>query len=155
MARLRVWPKAMNGFTGKNTGRVHLMHLTLGDDIIPCIEAECQRLNLQTGIVMSGIGSLRKATFHYTNANTEKPEDVFVTLDKTMEVVALQGIILEGKPHLHVQLSANGSECYGGHMEEGCEVQYLVELAILEVADLPLGRRAGAYGTVTHFEWLK
>ena len=112
-------------------------------------------MNIQTGVVLSGIGSLRKAVFHYTSADTEKPQDAFVTLEKIVELISLQGIILEGQPHLHVMLSSDGSTCYSGHMEIGCEVQYLVEIAILEAADMPVGRRAGKYSTVTHFEWIK
>ena len=130
------------------------MHLTEGDDVFDCIASECKRVNIQSGVVMSGIGSLRKVCYHYTNATTEKPQDDYVELDQVMELVSLQGIILECEPHLHFMLSSGGTHCHGGHVERGCEVQYLVEIAILEVPDMPLGRRSGKYGTVTHFERL-
>ena len=35
---------------------------------------------------------------------------------------------------------------YAGHMEPGCEVQYLAELAILELKDLPLTRKLDEFG---------
>ena len=35
---------------------------------------------------------------------------------------------------------------YTGHMEPGCEVQYLAELAILELPELPLIRKSDEFG---------
>lgn len=143
----------MEYFSGNNTGRVHLLHLTHGDDLLKCIRQACKELGIKTGIVTSGIGSMRKTVYHYTDAKTEKPKDIHITIDNIAELVSLQGIILEGEPHLHALFTEGGGEvCHGAHVEEGCEVMYLVEISIIEAADLPVGRRAGKYGTVTHFE---
>lgn len=40
-------------------------------------------------------------------------------------------MIAGGDPHLHVVVSCGENEVYGGHLEEGCEVLYLAEVAIL------------------------
>ena len=144
----------MTEFIGNETGRVLLLHLTVGDDVRQCIEDACKKNGIQTGVVTSGIGSMRKIYYHYTAATTEKPEDVYETVEKPMELVSLQGIVLEGEPHLHMLATEGGHNVYSGHMELGCEVQYLVEISVTEVKDMPLGRRAGEYATVTHFEWL-
>lgn len=145
----------MEIFTGKQTGRVHLLHLTQGDDLLISIRQAAKDLGIKTGIVTSGIGSLRKTVYHYTDAKTEKPKDVFVTVDNVTELVSLQGIILEGEPHLHAMFTEEGGKTgHGAHVEEGCEVLYLAEISIIEAADLPVGRRAGKYGTVTHFEYI-
>ena len=142
----------MEMFTG-TTGRVHLIHLTHGDDLLKSIRQACKELGVQTGIVTGGIGSMRKIVYHYTDAKTEKPKDVDVTVDNISELVSLQGIILEGESHLHALFTENGGGlCHGAHVEEGCEVMYLAEISILEAKDLPVGRRPGKYGTVTHFE---
>jgi len=143
----------MTYFTGENTGRVHLLHLTNGDDIIKSIRQACAELGVKTGIVTSGIGSLRRMVYHYTDALTEQPKDVHVDKNAIGELVCMQGIILEGEPHLHAMFTEAGGEiCHGAHVEEGCEIQYLAEISIVEVANLPVGRRAKKYGTVTHFE---
>ena len=144
----------MKTFTSKNGGRVHLIHLTEGDDLLKSISEAAKTLHIETGIVTSGIGSLRKVVYHYTNATTEKPQDEFCTVNSVCELVSLQGIILEGEPHLHGLMTIGGGTCHSGHVEEGCEVQYLVEISIIEVEDFPVGRRAGKYGTVTHFTWI-
>lgn len=145
----------MKTFTGLKTGRVHLLHLTRGDDLLKSIRKAAEDLDIKTAIVTSGIGSLRKTVYHYTDAKTEKPQDVFVTVEQVTELISLQGIILEGEPHLHALFTENGGKtCHGGHVEEGCEILYLSEISIVEAEDLPVGRRAGKYGTVTHFEEL-
>ena len=144
----------MTSFIAENSGRVLLLHLTKGDDLLKCIEQGVKEAKIQSGIVTSGIGSLRRFHYHYIMATTDEPKDAFDIIEKPLELDCLQGIILEGKPHLHAVVTDMGTNCYAGHLEEGSEVQYLVEVSILEIPNLPLGRRAGKHGTVTHFEWL-
>lgn len=145
----------MKDFLANHTGRVALLHLEKGDDLLKSIEEGAAKNGIATGIVVSGIGSLRRASYHYIGATTDKPRDEYITVEKPLELVALQGILLEGKAHLHAMIAEEGSKSHAGHVEEGCIVQYLAEISIVEVADMPLGRRAGQYGTVTHFEWLE
>jgi len=143
----------MEYFTGKQTGRVLLIHLTHGDDLMKSIRQACKEIDLKTGILTGGIGSMRQTVYHYTDAKTEKPKDVHVTVDRIAELVSCQGIILEGEPHLHALFTeTGGAVSHGAHVEDGCEIMYLAEISIIEVDDLPLGRRPGKYGTVTHFE---
>jgi len=145
----------MTSFLAPGTGRVLFLHLTKGDDLVKSIVEACKEAGLETGVVMSGIGSLRRFHYHYIQATTDEPSDVYEIIENPLELAALQGIILEGKPHLHAVVSEAGTKTYSGHVEdEGSEVQYLVEISILEVKDIKIGRRAGKYGTVTHFELL-
>ena len=144
----------MMSFTGPGTGRVLLLHLTKGDDLIKSIEQGIKEAGIQSGVVTSGIGALRKFRYHYITTTSDESTDVFETIEKPLELVCLQGIILEGRPHLHGMVSAYGSESYSGHVEEGCEIQYLAEISILEIMDMPLGRRIGQHSTISHFERL-
>lgn len=131
-----------------------LIHLTRGDDLHACIRDAVASAGIKTGIVTSGIGSLRKLHYHYIDATSDKPSDVFETIERPLELVSLQGIVLEGEPHLHLLATEAGHNAYAGHLEIGTEVQYLAEISVLEIEDMPLGRRSGQYGSVTHFEWL-
>ena len=144
----------MTSFCAKHSGRVLFLHLTKGDDLLQCIEKGVKDAGIQTGIVATGIGTLRKFHYHYIMATTDEPNDVFETIEKPLEISSLQGIILEGKAHLHIVTSEQGTKSYSGHLEEGSEVQYLAEISIIEVDDMPVGRRSGNFGSVTHFEWL-
>jgi len=145
----------MTSFLAPESGRVLFIHLTKGDDLVKSITQACKEAGIETGVLMSGIGSLRRFHYHYIQATSDEPSDVYEIIERPLELAALQGIILEGKPHLHAVVSEEGTKTYSGHVEdEGSEVQYLVEISILEVKDIKLGRRAGKYGTVTHFEVL-
>ena len=57
------------------------------------------------------------------------------------ELCAMQGLVLNGVPHFHMVCSAPGNESFCGHVEPGCEVQYLMEIALMEVKDMALTRR--------------
>ncbi|MDR1560531.1 MAG: DNA-binding protein [Clostridiales bacterium] len=144
-----------SAFVSESTGRAVLIHMTVGDRLLETIREEAKRLNIQSAIVTGGIGSLRKAVYHYIEAVTEEPRDAYKTVERPMELVSLQGIVLEGEPHLHMAATEEGGGvCHSGHVEEGCEIQYLAEISLIELKNLPLGRRAEKYGTVTHFELL-
>jgi predicted DNA-binding protein with PD1-like motif len=129
--------------------------MAVGDKLLETVRDECKRLGIMTGIVIGAIGSLRKLVYHYTETTSEQPRDTYKSIEKPMELVSLQGMLLEGEPHLHILASESGNICHSGHLEEGSEVQYLAELSIIEALDLPLGRRTGKYETVTHFELLE
>ena len=144
----------MTSFMTESTGRILLLHLTRGDDLLKSIEKGVKEAGIQCGIVTSGVGSLRKFHYHYIGSTSDEPQNINEIIEKPIELASLQGIILDGSPHLHVVATEKGSKSYAGHLEEGCEVQYLVEISISEIKDIPLGRRAKEYGTVTHFEWL-
>jgi len=135
----------MKSFVANDFGRLLFIHLSKGEDILKSITEEVRRQGIKSGIVVSGIGALRKATYHYIGTTEDLPTNMFRTIDKPLEMSSLQGLILEGVPHLHITFSEE-SQTYAGHLEEGCEVQYLAEIAILEVKDLPVGRRPNAYG---------
>ena len=144
----------MTNFIADCTGRFLALHLTNGDDLLKCIEKGAGDAGIQSGVILTGIGSLRKLHVHYISTTTDKPEDIFKVIEQPLELLCLQGLILEGKAHLHVAASGQCSQTYTGHLEEGSEVQYLAEISILEIKDFPVGRRTKQYGTVSNFEWL-
>ncbi|MGC9064006.1 MAG: PPC domain-containing DNA-binding protein, partial [bacterium] len=93
-----------------------------------------------TGIVVSGVGSLLKARIHIVASNDFPPEDDFLDFDGPLEIVSLQGIIAKGEPHLHISIVNREFRSFSGHLEEGCLILSLCEIAILKVEDLKLGR---------------
>lgn len=146
--------RMMKDFLGGTVGRSLFVHLTAGDDVLLSIREACRKNNIQTGILTSGIGSMSQIHYHYILSTDEKPRDEFETVKSPLELINLQGVILEGEPHIHMMATESGHQAYAGHLEEGCLVQYLVEISILEILDAPLGRRADDYATVTHFQWI-
>ncbi len=82
---------------------------------------------------------------HVITNTDELSVNKYITIEKPIELGAAQGIIIDGEPHFHLIIS-EPDNMYAGHMEPGCEVQYLAELAILELKDLNLTRKLDKLG---------
>ena len=135
----------MKTFTTTNYGRTVIMHLGKGECILESVQKEIDRLGIKNGVLLSAIGSLRKASLHVITNTDELSVNEYITVEKPIELGSAQGIIINGEPHFHLTISEPG-KMYAGHMEPGCEVQYLAELAILELTDLNLTRKLDEFG---------
>lgn len=135
----------MKSFVASGPGRAVVLHLGKGDLLLESIESECRRLGIRDGVVLSCIGSMRKAVFHVIMGTDDDPVNEFITLERPMEIGSVQGVILDGAPHLHIVCS-DPQRVYTGHLEPGTEIQYLCEISILELGGLSLTRRKDAFG---------
>ena len=131
----------MKSFTSQEYGRVVVIHLGKGELLQESISAELQRLGISNAILLSCIGSLRKLTMHVIADTNDLATNEFVTIEEPIEIGAVQGIVLNGEPHFHIVCSAPGNRHFTGHLEDGCEVQYLVEISLVEIKDMRLTRR--------------
>lgn len=135
----------MRTYTTNQYGRTVIIHLGKGEKLLESLTEEIKRLHLKNGILLSAIGSLRKASLHVITSTDDLPVNQFITVEKPIELGAAQGLIINGEPHFHLVISEENS-LYAGHMEPGCEVQYLAELAILELLDVDLTRKTDTFG---------
>ncbi|QHQ59665.1 DUF296 domain-containing protein [Anaerocolumna sedimenticola] len=135
----------MKTFTTTNYGRTVIMHLGKGECILESVQKEINRLGIKNGVLLSAIGSLRKASLHVITNTEELSVNEYITIEKPIELGSAQGIIINGEPHFHLTIS-EPDKMYAGHMEPGCEVQYLAELAILELKDFNLTRKLDEFG---------
>ena len=135
----------MKTHVGSQYGRHVVMHLGKGELVLESIQSEIERLNIRSGIVTSGIGSARKIVYHRIGSLANEPLNLFFTEEGPMEIGAFQGLIIDGEPHLHIVCySENGA--FSGHLEPGCEIQYLAEIGIIELLDADLVRRVDEFG---------
>lgn len=135
----------MKSFTTNSYGRTIIIHLGKGEKILESLTAELKRLDVRYGILVSAIGSLRKACLHVITNTEDISVNKYITIEKPIELGAAQGLIIDGEPHFHINISEPDG-VYAGHLEEGCEVQYLAEFAILELKDLDITRKTDAFG---------
>ncbi len=97
---------------------------------------------IKNGVVISGIGTLKSCKLHCITGTSFPPTEEFITLeDEPLELVSLQGIIADGKPHLHAVVSKGFKQNYSGHLEESCEVLYLAEILLIPFENKKLTRR--------------
>lgn len=130
----------MKTFTTDSLGKTIIIHLGKGEDLLKSVCKAAKDNGIKNAILVSMIGSLRTAHMHFITTTADDSTDKFITIQKPLEIGAAQGLILNGEPHFHFCLFSDG-ESYIGHMEEGCEVQYLVEAVLIEFKDLDLIRK--------------
>lgn len=107
------------------------------DRFLEGIREVALKAGIHTGIVMTGIGGLKK--IRYTEGSTLKE------LEGVFQIVNFNGIIASYEPHLHITMIDNSAvpsrqdgAFLGGHLNDGCIVNSVVELSILRLPDLAL-----------------
>lgn len=136
----------MKSFVSEKIGRVVTMHLQKGDLLVESIREEAKRLGIDHAVLLCAIGSLRKIVMHVILTTEDLAQNQYMAIEEPIELGAMQGLILNGEPHFHFTCSAPEGRNYTGHVEEGCEVQYLVELSFMELKGIDVERRLDEYG---------
>lgn len=130
----------MNVIKGKGDAEVIVLGIQPGELLLESIMQAIEKHDIHDGIVLSGIGTLKKCNLHYINHVDFPPSDTIYHLEKPLELVSVSGIIASKEPHLHAVVSCKDAEVYGGHLEKGCEVAYLAEISILKANFLHMKR---------------
>ena len=136
----------MTNFLANEYGRVIVIHLGKGELLLESIQRALEEQGIKNAVLLSAIGSLRKLSMHIIMDTDDKATNNFLVVEKPFELCSMQGLVLDGVPHFHMVCSAPGNESFCGHVEPGCEVQYLMEIALMEVRDMDLPRRRDAFG---------
>jgi hypothetical protein len=131
----------MEVFPGGRLGEVIALRLDQGEDVLGAIEELAKERNLHTGVVLSGIGTLDQACLHHITHTGYPSIDQFVQYDGPIELLSLQGMIADYTPHLHTCISIK-EQTYMGHLEPGCRVLYLAEIAVARLEGVRLRRVA-------------
>ena len=98
--------------------------------------------DIKNGVVISGIGTLKSCKLHCITGTTFPPDEEFINLqNEPLELVSLQGVIADGKPHLHAVVSRGFRQNYSGHLEYSSEVLYLAEIVVIPFENKKLTRR--------------
>ena len=133
----------MKYYTSDGTPRVHVLQFDPDDLLLEGIGEFIAASGIRDGVVISGIGTLKNTTMHMVTTTTFPPVETFPTFDdQPLELTSMQGVIADGVPHIHMNVSDRRTGV-GGHLEPKCEVLYLAEVAILELPGLSLTRVPG------------
>ena len=102
----------------------YCQRLKRGDDLKECIESICRDNGFDTAVVLSAVGCLSKAHVRLAKAISE------VDVEEDFEIVSLTGTVSNGEAHLHISLSDEIGNVFGGHLKEGCIVNTTCELVL-------------------------
>ena len=125
----------MEAIRSQLTSELILLRFDPGELLLEGIREFLKAEDIRTGVVVSGIGTFSDCRIHHSVAgyppNLLTRQQHYIDLKGSYEIAAIQGIIADGEPHLHVTL-CEGEKTIAGHLEDGCKVLTLAELAILK-----------------------
>jgi len=130
----------MEVFPGGRISEVLAVRLDMGEDVLAAVEQVARDQDIHTGVIVSGIGTLDHARLHYITHTGLPSNNKFVEHEGPIELVSMDGIIADYTPHIHTAISI-GDDTYMGHLEPGCRVLYLAEIAVIRLDELRLTRR--------------
>ena len=93
---------------GMRIDEIICVRLDYGDDFLKCMEEVARAKDIQTGVIVSGIGTFDRARIHYITHTGFPGEDKIVELEGPIELASMDGIIADYTPHLHCSMAVRG-----------------------------------------------
>ncbi len=145
--------------------RVVAFRLGPGTDLLKALIEIVQQENIESGLVLSGAGSLSQVTLRNVrlfpeNFPIQDRNRIYTPKKEPLELLSLTGNIArrdgEVSIHGHITISSGLDDglAYGGHLIEGCTVFTYCEVAIAELTGLRMKRQTDAetQGPELYFE---
>jgi predicted DNA-binding protein with PD1-like motif len=126
---------------GGTPGEVVVVRLAYGDLLLESLREICRKHGIRNGVILTGFGSL--TDFRITGvAGPAFPPRRFYDrrAPRGVEIVGMSGVIADYHVHCHLTL-CDRRQAFGGHLEEGCRVLSLAEIALLKLGRLRMKRR--------------
>lgn len=124
-----------------NLTRVHIVRIDPNEDVLLALRRYVAEAGITQAIVLGGYGTLATHRLHWVRDNRIPARNLYRRGEGGIEILAMNGTVVEGQPHVHITLSTPRG-AYGGHLEEGCRAYVLCELFLGEVDGATLQRKA-------------
>ena len=151
---MSIVPDVLLGIGRGRMDRIVMGKLRMDVDLIGTIKELAKREGIRTGVILSGIGLLKKGTFR--NPKSFPPDfkmtdkhRLYVELDRPMEIVSLTGWIAtkdDGEIEVHGHYSASTvledkTTVFGGHLGPGVitSINVVVVIGVIEDSNIKAG----------------
>ena len=124
-----------------NPGEIHLLRIDPGEDVLISVKKFIGHRQISQAIILGGYGTLASYHIHWVTRNILPSINAFGKGEGGIEILAMNGTVIAGEPHIHVSLS-NEAGSFGGHLEEGCTAYVVCEIFFLEVTGVKLSRQS-------------
>ena len=116
----------------------HCIRLKRGEDLLDTIKRICKEKNIQSGVVLSGVGCISSGRVR--DASGVRIREIA----EHCEIVSLNGTVSAARCHVHIALSKEDLSTIGGHLCAGCIVNTTCELVIAELPGVTFDEEADA-----------
>lgn len=127
-------------FASMAVGRIYILRVDPGEDVLESISSFLREAELRQAVVLGGYGTLAAYHLHWVTHNRIPTDNAFVRGEGGTEILGMNGLVVEGEPHIHVTL-ATLAGAYGGHMEPGCITYVTCEIFFAELVGRDLSRK--------------
>jgi uncharacterized protein len=125
---------------GARAGEVVVVRLAYGDLLLESIQEICKQRKIRDGIILTGFGSLTDIAVSGAVGASFPPRKFYKrTRPRGVEILAMAGVIADYHVHCHLVLS-DRNQAFGGHLERGCRILSLAEIALMRVNGIKLAR---------------
>ena len=135
----------MRVYEGSRFGRYFIIGLQKDDLILESIKKTAEQYGIRNAIITSGIAATYHMRWHHIKDTDDRPTDMIMEHSAAMEVGGISGMIIDGVPHLHCTFSDH-ERAWAEHLEEGCRIQYVGEISMIELLDVDLSRIPNEFG---------
>ena len=144
----------LEGIGNGRIDRIVMGKLRMDIDFLQGIEELVKREGVRTGVILSGIGALKKATFRNLKVlppdlKVEKHHRLYLELEQPMEIVSLTGWMAtreDGEAEVHAHFSASTVMedkvvTLGGHLIPGTltSVKVVIVIGVVEETNIKAG----------------
>ena len=144
----------LEGTGSGRMNRIVMGRLKMNVDLLRGITEMAKNEGVQTGVILSAVGALKKAVFRNlkvlpADLKVEKHHRLYLDLEQPMEIVSLTGWIAtreDGEVEVHAHLSAStvmGDQVttLGGHLTSGVitSVKVVVVIGVIEESNIGAG----------------
>ena len=141
----------LEGIGRGQMNRIVMGKLGMDIDLLQGIEELVKREGVRTGVILSGIGALKKATFRNLkilppDLKVEKHHRLYLELEQPMEIVSLTGWMAtreDGEVEVHAHFSASTVVedkvvTLGGHLISGTltSVKVVIVIGVIEETNI-------------------
>jgi uncharacterized protein len=144
----------LEGIGRGRMNRIVMGKLGMDVDLLQGIEELAKREKVQTGVILSAVGALKKATFRNLKVlppdlKVEKHHRLYFELEQPMEIVSLTGWVAtkqDGDLEVHAHFSASTVlqdqvVTLGGHLTSGIitSIKVVVVIGVIDEANIRAG----------------
>jgi predicted DNA-binding protein with PD1-like motif len=111
---------------------VEIIRMGPGTDMLDGLNLAIKEKKIKNAVILAGIGSVTDYHFHVVSDKNLPPAEEFPKASVPMDLVSVQGYILNGRIHAHIALSDENSMT-GGHLEKGTKslTFFIVTIGVL------------------------
>jgi uncharacterized protein len=112
--------------------RIEIIRMKSGTDMLEGLKKAVKEKNIKNAVILAGIGSVTDYHYHVVSDKNLPPAEEFPKASVPMDLVSVQGYILNGRVHAHITLSDENS-VVGGHLESGTKALtfFIITIGIL------------------------